>query len=61
MTLAGFTFFFLLSLRDVVDRIPRLLILLNVRKTELLPRVSNGICDQYAHGSDFTHLVESSS
>lgn len=31
------------------------------KENELLSRVSNGICDQYAHGSDFTHLVESSS
>lgn len=48
--------FFLLSLRDGVDRIPRLLILLNARKTGLLYRVSNGIWDHYVHGSDFTQL-----
>lgn len=41
---------------DGVDRIPRLLILLNARKTGLLSKVSNGIWDQYVHGSDFTQL-----
>lgn len=39
MTLAAFTLFFLMSLRDVVDRIPRLLILPNVRKTSCFPEL----------------------
>lgn len=45
---------FFLSLGDEVDTIPKLLTFLNARKTGLLSKVSNGIWDQFACGSDFT-------